>query len=55
MTDSCWPYESGDKDVPSCRSSCENSEVWEPYYATNIVVRHKDDKKKPELMDKGPI
>ncbi len=38
VTETCFPYVSGDKKIPNCPSTCKNGEQFKRYYSKNVYT-----------------
>ena len=55
VSDTCYPYESGQGSVPACRKTCVNEEEWVKYKAASANVFYGPDAFKEEIQTNGPV
>jgi len=55
VSDACYPYVSGDGQVPSCRSSCSGSGTWKKYKSQRYSTFRNIDSIKQEVYTNGPV
>lgn len=55
VTEECWPYSSGNKEIEECRTTCKNGGEWKKYYASEFYVVSGYKNIKDDILANGPI